>query len=284
MAADPFLGLVRAHDHCGSVPADQALDSALQVGAARHQRLIVGRDRVDVRGIGGERNLDAVFRRVERQLAQQALNFDRTAALEHIIKGIEPFAGFDGIEIRRVFGSYISHGSSFLFPVLANRDPGRRTSRQTEAQAVGQSLIVTALAGEGEHAETQPTIARRFRLRLAPARDSLVTRANRVAATGERVSPRASIRPAQPIVSIACTDFYQFACGGWLAANPIPADRPRWGRFDELQERNDEVLRRVLEAAAAGRDAAAKKIGDYYATCMDEARSSEAASSRSSPI
>src|SRR5204863_5663591 len=68
----------------------------------------------------------------------------------------------------------------------------------------------------------------------------------------------------------ACTDFYQFACGGWLAANPIPADRPRWGRFDELSEKNDVVLRRVLEAAATGRDAAAKKIGDYYATCMDE--------------
>jgi endothelin-converting enzyme/putative endopeptidase len=68
----------------------------------------------------------------------------------------------------------------------------------------------------------------------------------------------------------ACTDFYQFACGGWLAANPIPSDRPRWGRFDELSEKNDEVLRKVLEAAAAGRDPAAKKIGDYYATCMDE--------------
>ena len=38
-----------------------------------------------------------------------------------------------------------------------------------------------------------------------------------------------------------CTDFYQFACGAWMAANPIPADRPRWGRFDELQERNREV-------------------------------------------
>jgi len=67
-----------------------------------------------------------------------------------------------------------------------------------------------------------------------------------------------------------CTDFYQFACGGWLAANPIPADRPRWGRFDELSEKNDVVLRRVLEAAATGRDPASKKIGDYFATCMDE--------------
>jgi putative endopeptidase len=69
----------------------------------------------------------------------------------------------------------------------------------------------------------------------------------------------------------ACTDFYQYACGGWLASNPIPADRPRWGRFDELQERNYDVLRRVLEAAASGQEAASKKIGDYYSTCMDEA-------------
>ncbi|HEY7171235.1 MAG TPA: M13 family metallopeptidase [Vicinamibacterales bacterium] len=67
-----------------------------------------------------------------------------------------------------------------------------------------------------------------------------------------------------------CTDFYQFACGGWLAANPIPADRARWGRFDELREKNLDVLRRVLEQAAGGRDQSTKKIGDYYATCMDE--------------
>ena len=68
-----------------------------------------------------------------------------------------------------------------------------------------------------------------------------------------------------------CTDFFQFACGAWLAENPLPPDRPRWGRFDELQERNYEILRRVLETAASSGEAATKKIGDYYAACMNEA-------------
>jgi endothelin-converting enzyme/putative endopeptidase len=71
-----------------------------------------------------------------------------------------------------------------------------------------------------------------------------------------------------------CTDFYQFACGGWLKNNPIPADQSRWGRFSELQERNRETLRQILETAAKPaptRDPIDQKIGDYYAACMDEA-------------
>ena len=46
----------------------------------------------------------------------------------------------------------------------------------------------------------------------------------------------------------ACTDFYQFACGDWMAKNPVPADRSSWGRFDELQERNNETLQKILES------------------------------------
>jgi endothelin-converting enzyme/putative endopeptidase len=72
----------------------------------------------------------------------------------------------------------------------------------------------------------------------------------------------------------ACTDFYQFACGGWRARNPVPPDRARWGRFDELAERNQTVLRGILEKASADdakREPIDQKIGDQYAACMDEA-------------
>jgi putative endopeptidase len=70
----------------------------------------------------------------------------------------------------------------------------------------------------------------------------------------------------------ACNDFYRFSCGNWMSKNPVPADRSSWGRFDELQEHNNETLKKILEAAAAGpaQDPESKKIGDYYASCMDE--------------
>jgi putative endopeptidase len=69
-----------------------------------------------------------------------------------------------------------------------------------------------------------------------------------------------------------CTDFYEFACGGWTKTQPIPADRSAWGRSQELQERNNMTLRRILEDAGrnAGADVDTKKIGDYYSSCMDE--------------
>src|SRR5215468_10782045 len=73
-----------------------------------------------------------------------------------------------------------------------------------------------------------------------------------------------------------CDDFYHFVNGGWLKKNPVPPDYPSWGRFNELQERNREHLREILEAAAKETNAPEasieQKIGDFYASCMDESK------------
>ncbi len=71
-----------------------------------------------------------------------------------------------------------------------------------------------------------------------------------------------------------CDDFYKYACGTWLKNNPIPADRARWARFDELQERNETVLRAILEKDASQPDAGSaidRQIGTFYGACIDVA-------------
>jgi len=72
-----------------------------------------------------------------------------------------------------------------------------------------------------------------------------------------------------------CDNFYQYADGGWLKKNPIPADYPEWGAFSELEQRNVESLHKILEKLAresSGAPAGTEehKLGDFYAACMDE--------------
>lgn len=97
-----------------------------------------------------------------------------------------------------------------------------------------------------------------------------------LSASQATVSLSAVIEPADLDKSTdACEDFYQFACGGWIARAQIPEDRPEWSRgFATLTKQNEELLRTALEQYANGNlpegDNEAKLIGDYYAACMDE--------------
>ena len=70
-----------------------------------------------------------------------------------------------------------------------------------------------------------------------------------------------------------CDNFYQYTCGKLNAANPIPPDEVFWGVAGELQKWNDQVLRGILEKNQSpnpSRTASEQKIGDFYASCIDQ--------------
>ncbi len=69
-----------------------------------------------------------------------------------------------------------------------------------------------------------------------------------------------------------CNNFFQYACGSWIKNHPIPADESRYGRFNELQDRNLAILRTILEESAKqqNRSAIDQKIGGFYQSCMNE--------------
>ena len=71
----------------------------------------------------------------------------------------------------------------------------------------------------------------------------------------------------------ACDDFFQFANGNWVKSTPIPPSESRWGSFNILAENNRNVEHDILEKAAKQANATGdiKLIGDFYASCMDEA-------------
>lgn len=72
-----------------------------------------------------------------------------------------------------------------------------------------------------------------------------------------------------------CEDYFQYACGGWLAKTEIPGDRPSWDRsFSAIDEKNQFLLRDLLQGYSKGKldkeNPYSKQLGDFYASCMDE--------------
>lgn len=71
------------------------------------------------------------------------------------------------------------------------------------------------------------------------------------------------------------TDFYDYACGGWMKANPLKPEFARYGTFDELRENNRVQLRELimnLDTKNAPQGSITQKIGDLYAMGLDSLR------------
>src|SRR2546423_198567 len=67
-------------------------------------------------------------------------------------------------------------------------------------------------------------------------------------------------------------DFFLYASGGWIKRTEIPPDQTRWGSFNILIEHNNDALHAIAEKAAKTKasDPTGQKVGDYYASGMDE--------------
>ena len=76
-----------------------------------------------------------------------------------------------------------------------------------------------------------------------------------------------SVRPAD--------DFYEYACGGWMKANPLPAAYSRYGSFDRLAEDNNKRINGILKELQENTYPAGsveQKLSDLYKLAMDSAR------------
>jgi putative endopeptidase len=71
------------------------------------------------------------------------------------------------------------------------------------------------------------------------------------------------------------SDFYRFATGGWLDANPIPDEYSRYGSFDKLRENNQTQIKELIEEMGRSqheKGSSAQKIGDFFRIGMDSVR------------
>src|SRR5574344_1715484 len=71
------------------------------------------------------------------------------------------------------------------------------------------------------------------------------------------------------------TDFYQYACGGWIKNNPLPPEFARYGTFDKLRDENQTQLRSLVEELQKGKQSAgseAAKISLFYEMGLDSTK------------
>jgi putative endopeptidase len=127
-----------------------------------------------------------------------------------------------------------------------------------------------------------PSSTRRRALALALAASALAAPGARAQQPATGLAPLKVVDPSMIDTSAnACTNFFQYATGAWLKRDTIPAAYSSSGVGRDMQDRNELVVRSVLEDAARRRaslpaGSTERKLGTYYASCMDSTASERA--------
>lgn len=114
-------------------------------------------------------------------------------------------------------------------------------------------------------------------MRVAPLITTMLTLAAVAVATAQTQAPIRAVDPTRFDTTCApCRDFFRYANGGWDARTTIPAQYTSYGTGREVQDRNEALLRRILEDAArqAPRtsDSTTRLVGTFFGSCMDSVR------------
>jgi predicted metalloendopeptidase len=129
---------------------------------------------------------------------------------------------------------------------------------------------VAACSGGSKSAATPPPVKERA---AAPASAAEPTKPHMQWAPSQMSLAQSGIVPDWiDSTTDPCTDFYAFACGGFLKTAMIPPDRSSWGAIELVVKDAEDFLHKVLDdaAKASSGDPVLDKLGAYYAACMDE--------------
>lgn len=90
------------------------------------------------------------------------------------------------------------------------------------------------------------------------------------------VTVASSMVNAMDLKADPCTDFYQYACGGWIDSHPIPSGHSRWGTFSVLWQENQVIMKKAIDKPLGNNVSfAEKKAQLYYESCMDKNKTIE---------
>jgi hypothetical protein len=131
VTADVVLQAIGADDHGESVPANEGLDTALELLVSGEERFEAGGNGVGIRSVGGEREINATDGGVGAKTFEDFARNVGTAGFQDGIKGLEPFLNFDVVDVSVRYCFLIHSERPTFFPSKGAKDAGAKSTSES---------------------------------------------------------------------------------------------------------------------------------------------------------